>query len=60
MQVSKWLGRSTFVLTLDLYGHYIPEQDGGALNMLPDPPAATKQTSQLPSNVVSLCRRQAN
>jgi integrase len=32
MQVSKWLGHSTFTLTLDLYGDYIPEEDGGALN----------------------------
>jgi hypothetical protein len=39
MQVSKWLGHSTFTLTLDTYGDYIPEQDGGALNNLPEPPA---------------------
>ena len=39
MQVSKWLGHSTFTLTLDTYGDYIPEQDGGALNTLPEPPA---------------------
>lgn len=39
MQVSKWLGHSTFMLTLDTYGDYIPEQDGGALNTLPEPPA---------------------
>jgi hypothetical protein len=34
MQVSKWLGHSTFTLTLDVYGDYIPEQDGGAANTL--------------------------
>ena len=39
MQVSKWLGHSTFTLTLDVYGDYIPEEDGGALNALPEPPA---------------------
>jgi integrase len=39
MQVSKWLGHSTFTLTLDVYGDYIPEEDGGALNTLPEPPA---------------------
>jgi integrase len=39
MQVSKWLGHSTFTLTLDTYGDYIREQDGGALNTLPEPPA---------------------
>lgn len=32
MQVSKWLGHSAFTLTLDVYGDYIPEQDGGAAN----------------------------
>jgi hypothetical protein len=37
MQVSKWLGHSTFTLTLDVYGDYIPEQDGGALSTLPEP-----------------------
>jgi integrase len=30
MQVSKWLGHSTFTLTTDVYGDYIPEQDGAA------------------------------
>lgn len=60
MQVSKWLGHSTFTLTLDVYGGYIPEEDGGALNTLPEPPAATKPTDGLPSNVVNLFRRQAN
>jgi hypothetical protein len=39
MKVSKWLGHSTFVLTLDLYGDYIPKEDGGVLNILPEPPA---------------------
>ena len=34
MQKSKWLGHSTFTLTLDVYGDYIPEEDGGALNTL--------------------------
>jgi integrase len=38
MQVSKWLGHSTFTLTLDVYGDYIPEQGGGALNALLEPP----------------------
>lgn len=42
MQVSKWLGHSTFTLTLDTYGDYIPEQDGGAANNLPEPPASTR------------------
>jgi hypothetical protein len=35
MQVSKWLGHSTYTLTLDVYGDYIPEQDGGAAKHAP-------------------------
>jgi integrase len=41
MQVSKWLGHSTYTLTLDVYGDYIPEQDGGAANTLPEPSVST-------------------
>jgi len=26
---SKWLGHSSFTLTLDVYGDYIPKDDGG-------------------------------
>lgn len=58
MQVSKWLGHSTYTLTLDVYGDYIPEGDGGALNTLPEPPAPAKQ-ADLPSNVVQLFGRLA-
>lgn len=53
MQVSKWLGHSTFTLTLDVYGDYTPEGDGGALNTLPESPAPVKP-ADLPGNVVSL------
>lgn len=60
MQVSKWLWRSTFTLTLDVYGDYIPEEDGGALNTLPEPPAATKPAENPSNHVVNLFRRQAN
>ena len=42
MQVSKWLGHSTYTLMLDVYGDYVPEQDGGAANTLPEPPAPAK------------------
>ena len=59
MQVSKWLGHSTYTLTLDVYGDYIPEEDGGVVNKLPEPPAPAKR-ADLPSNVVSLFGRQAN
>lgn len=54
MQVSKWLGHSTFTLTLDTYGDYIPEQDGGAINPLPEPTAASIRPAELPSNVLLL------
>jgi len=56
MQVSKWLGHSTFTLTLDTYGDYIPEQDGGALNTLPEPPAPVRSV-KIASNIVPLRRR---
>ena len=56
MQVSKWLGHSTFTLTLDTYGDYIPEQEGGALNTLPEPPAPL-QRAETASNVERLRRR---
>jgi integrase len=53
MQVSKWLGHSTYTLTLDVYGDYIPEGDGGAVNPLPEPTAPAMPTA-LPNNVVRL------
>jgi len=46
MQVSKWLGHSTFTLTLNVYGDWIPEEDGGAANDLPEPPSATPVPAQ--------------
>ncbi|WP_047888889.1 tyrosine-type recombinase/integrase [Rhodococcus sp. ARP2] len=45
MQVSRWLGHSTFTLTLDTYGDWIPEEDGGAGNNLPEPEAVSAPTS---------------
>jgi integrase len=59
MQVSKWLGHSTFTLTLDVYGDYIAEEDGGAGNNLPEPPAPVR-TDEMAGNVVSFLRAQAN
>jgi len=58
MQVSKWLGHSTYTLTLDVYGDYITEQDGGAANDLPEP-RAPKGTAEIAGNVVKLFGRQA-
>jgi integrase len=50
MQVSKWLGHSMFTLTLDTYGDWIPEADGGVANSLPEPtaPAQPAQATILP------------
>ena len=45
----------TNTLTLDVYGDYIPEQDGGAANNLPEPPASAK-SADLPRNVLQLFR----
>jgi integrase len=58
MQVSKWIGHGTFTLTLDVYGDYIPEDDGGAVNPLPEP--APAKPAENPNNVISLIGRQAN
>ena len=52
MQGSKWLGHSSFTLTLDVYGDYIPEHDDGAVNTLPEPTAPAKR-DKTASNVVS-------
>jgi len=59
MQVSKWLGHSTFSLTLDIYGDWIPEKDGGAANNLPEPPAPARPADG-GGNVVRLFGRQSS
>lgn len=41
MQVSQWLGHAHFSLTLDVYGDWIPQHDGGVANTLPEPPRPT-------------------
>ncbi len=60
MQVSKWLGHGSFTLTLETYGDWIHEEDGGAVNSLPEPPASTAQSGPVAeaSNVVQLFGRQ--
>jgi integrase len=49
----KWLGHSTYTLTLDVYGDWIPKDDDAAANSLPEPVAPAKPAA-LPENVVSL------
>ncbi|WP_267294356.1 hypothetical protein [Mycobacterium hackensackense] len=57
MQMSKWLGHSTFTLTLNTYGDWVPEEDGGALNTLPEPPAPSAVPA---ATVLQMRERQAN
>jgi integrase len=50
MQVSKWLGHSSFVLTLTTYADYIREDDATA-------PKVGRGVAQMTANVVELQRR---
>jgi len=62
MQVSRWLGHGTFTLTLDTYGDWIPEEDGGAGNQLPEPTAPApidSASAATPSNVVQMFDRRS-
>jgi integrase len=52
MLVSKWLGHSTYTLTLDVYGDWIPKDDDAAANSLPEPVAPAKPAEK--ANVVPL------
>lgn len=52
MLVSKWLGHSTYTLTLDVYGDWIPKDDGAAANSLPESVAPVKVEPR--TNVVEL------
>lgn len=54
MLVSKWLGHSTYTLTLDVYGGWIPKDDDAAANSLPEPVASAKP--QPKTNVVPMRR----
>lgn len=53
MQVSQWLGHATYSLTLDVYGGYIPQADGGVPNALAEPTAPAVK-SRAASNVIPL------
>lgn len=53
MQVSKWLGHSTFTLTLDVYGDWVPEQDGGRRTTRPSRPRPRGQPR--PRQTWSIC-----
>lgn len=49
MQVSKCMGHANYTLTLNTYGEWIPAEDGGVPNNLPEPTTA-------PTKVVPLLR----
>ena len=51
------MGHSTYTLTLDVYGDWIPEEGGGAVNPLPEPTAPAK-TARM-DNVVPLFARES-
>ena len=53
MQVSKWLGHSSYVLTLSTYADYIREDDTAA-------PKLTRPVAAPTDNVVDLERRQSD
>lgn len=58
MQVSKWLGHGSCTLTLNTYGDWIPKDDGGAANSLPEPPSALGTPVQAePTNVIQMLGR---
>lgn len=61
MQVSQWLGHGTFTITLNVYGGYIPQHEGGKKAPLArptTPPAPSPSVeAPAPSNVISLASR---
>ena len=54
IQVAKWLGHSSYVLTLTTYADYIPEDE--AINPLPEPTARPR----LPATLCRCARRKAS
>lgn len=56
MLVSEWLGHSTYTLTLDVYGGWIPGDTDAAANNLREPIAAAKPAQAHGDNVVPLRR----
>lgn len=61
LQVSRWLGHGQPSLTLDVYGDWIPAEDGGAGNNLPAPtaPSTSVPAQAVPSNVVHMFGRKS-
>ena len=61
MQVSKWLGHESYVTTLNVYGDYIAEDEGGKAVPLARPTAATPMPTRTveAGNVIAFRRRSA-
>jgi integrase len=61
MQVSKYLGHESYVTTLNVYGDYIAEDEGGKATPLAGPttpsPSPEVETAPAASNVISLASR---
>ena len=59
MQVSLWLGHANFSITLNVYGGYVPQDEGGKAHQLaPEPAPAVSATTNPPAGtVVSLTSR---
>lgn len=58
MQVSKWLGRSAFTLTLDAYGDYISKDEGGKAAPLSRPVAQSASLTR--KAAASACRQRGS
>ena len=46
MQVSKWLGHASYIITMSVYADYIPEEE--AANLLPEPVPAAANANVVP------------
>jgi integrase len=57
MQVSRWLGHGNFSITLNVYGGYIPQDEGGKAAPLAAPIAPTAPAVEPATNVIWLASR---
>lgn len=61
MQVSQLLGHANYSITLNMYGGYIPQDEGGKAAPLPAPVAPARRSGRppraLPNNVIDLASR---
>lgn len=57
MRVSLWLGHGNFSITLNVYGGYIPQDEGGKAAPLAAPVAPSAPAVEPATNVISLASR---